>query len=115
MNRLSCALALWAAALMTSGCVSMGGGSSDDSGSAGASLSDSSRPGPKMSDSEIVSAIRDAYKQDEELASASINVTANQGVVTLSGRVPSAQVYNRAISVARSVTGRPPIASSLQF
>ncbi|MDQ5909505.1 MAG: hypothetical protein QG599_1600 [Pseudomonadota bacterium] len=115
MNKLAFTLAL-VAGLTTAGCVSMGGGSSDESSVAStSSLTDSGRPGPKLSDSEIVSAIKDAYKQDEQLASASINVTANQGVVTLSGSVPSAQVYNRAISVARSVTGRPPVAASLSF
>jgi osmotically-inducible protein OsmY len=101
------------AALTTAGCVSMGGGSSSEDSTA--NLSDSGRPGPKMSDSEIVSAIKDAFKQDEQLASAGINVTANQGVVTLSGNVPSAQAYNRAISLARSVTGRPPVAANLKF
>ncbi len=115
MNKLAFALAL-VAGLTTAGCVSMGGGSSDESSAASTtSLSDSGRTGSKLSDSEIVSAINDAYKQDQQLAGAGINVTANQGTVTLSGNVPSAQVYNRAISVARSVTGRPPIASNLNF
>lgn len=112
MNKLHLTLALLGA-LTAAGCVSMGsGGPSDDSA---ASLSNSGHPGPKLSDSEIISAIKDAYKQDEQLASASINVTANQGVATLSGSVPSPQAYNRAISLARSVTGRPPIAANLKF
>jgi len=115
MHKLHLTLAVLAA-LTTAGCVSMGGGSSsDDSVASTASLSDSGQPGPKMSDSAMVSAIKDAFKQDEQLASASINVTANQGVVTLSGNVPSAQAYNRAISLARSVTGRPPVAANLKF
>jgi len=114
MNKLPITLA-FLAALTTAGCAGMGGGSSDDNSSNAASLSASGRPGPKISDSEIVSAIKDAYKQDEQLASASINITANQGVVTLSGSVPSAQAYNRAISLARSVTGRPPVAANLKF
>ena len=104
------------AALTSAGCASMGGGSSsDDSAASTASLSDSGRSGPKMSDSDIVSTIKDAFKQDEQLASAGINVTANQGIVTLSGSVPSAQAYNRAISLVRSVTGRPPVAANLKF
>jgi hyperosmotically inducible protein len=115
MNKLPLTLALLAA-LTTAGCVGMGGGSSSDDRVAGtASLSDSGRPGPKISDSEIVSMIKDAFRQDEQLANAGINVTANQGVVTLSGSVPSAQAYNRAISLARSVTGRPPVAANLKF
>jgi hyperosmotically inducible protein len=114
MNKLPLTLA-FLAALTTAGCAGMGGGSSDDNSSSATSLSDSGRPGPKISDSEMVSAIKDAFKQDEQLANAGINVTANQGVVTLSGSVPSAQAYNRAISLARSVTGRPPVAANLKF
>ena len=110
MHKFHLTLALLAA-LTVAGCVSTGG-SSDDS-TAVASLSDSGRSGAKMSDSDMVSAIQDAFKQDAQLAG--INVSANQGVVTLSGSVPSAQAYNRAISVARSVTGRPPVATSLKF
>lgn len=113
MNKLPITLA-FLAALTTAGCAGMGG-SSDDNSSSATSLSASGRPGPKISDSEIVSAIKDAFKQDEQLANAGINVTANQGVVTLSGSVPSAQAYNRAISLARSVTGRPPVAANLKF
>lgn len=114
MNKLSLTLA-FLATLTTAGCASMGGGSSDDNSASATSLSGSGRPGPKISDSEIVSTIKDAFKQDEQLANAGINVTANQGVVTLSGSVPNAQAYNRAISLARSVTGRPPVAANLKF
>ncbi len=113
MNKLPLTLA-FLAALTTAGCASMGG-SSDDNSSSTASLVDSGRAGPKISDSEIVSTLKDAFKQDEQLASAGINVTANQGVATLSGNVPSAQAYNRAISLARSITGRPPVANNLKF
>ncbi|MFZ1828845.1 MAG: BON domain-containing protein [Candidatus Competibacteraceae bacterium] len=114
MHKLHLTLA-FLAALVATGCASMGGGSSDNSTTSVASLSDSGRGSPKISDSEIVAAIKDAYKQDEQLASANISVTATQGVVTLSGSVPSAPAYNRAISLARSVTGRPPVAADLKF
>ncbi len=113
MHKFHLALA-FLAAFATTGCSSLGGSSSGDSASS-TSLSASSNPAAKMSDSEIVSAIKDAYKQDQQLASASIEVKANQGVVTLSGNAPSAQAYNRAISLARGVTGRPPVASGLKF
>ncbi|MCC9002735.1 MAG: BON domain-containing protein, partial [Candidatus Competibacter sp.] len=61
--------------------------------------------------------IKSAFKQDPELAAANISISSDNGVVTLSGSVPSAQTYNRAISVARSVDGvRPPVkASNLTF
>ncbi|MBK8752144.1 MAG: BON domain-containing protein [Candidatus Competibacteraceae bacterium] len=51
---------------------------------------------------------KDAFKQDPQLATASITVTVEKGVVTLSGNAPNAQTYNRAISVARSAPGSTP-------
>lgn len=117
MNKLTLTLTLLAV-LTTAGCAGLGGGSSDSDGvSSTASLSDGGRGGPKVGDSEIVSSIKAAFKQDDQLASASINVTANNGVVTLSGSVPSPQAYNRAISLARSAPGvRPPVnAANLKF
>jgi len=82
-----------------------------------ASASNGGRGGAKVSDSEITSAIKDAFKQDPQLAAASISVAVENGAVTLSGNVPNAQTYNRAISVARSAPGvRPPvIATNLKF
>jgi osmotically-inducible protein OsmY len=119
MNKFHLTLALLAA-LTTAGCAGMGlgGGSADsDSGTSAASLGDSGRGGPKVSDSEITSTIKDAFKQDPELAAANITVNSDKGIVTLSGNVPNAQTYNRAISLARSVPGvRPPVkASNLKF
>lgn len=99
------------AALTMSGCASMGSGSSEEG--AANSLSDSGKNMPKMSDSEMVSAVREAFQKDPQLSA--INVTADQGTITLSGNAPSPQAYNRAISVARSVTGRPPVATNLTF
>lgn len=105
-------------ALATTGCMGLGGGSSDSDGvSSTTSLSDSGRGGPKVSDSEIAAAIKDAFKQDSQLANADISVTVDNSMVTLSGNVPNAQTYNRAISLARGVPGvRPPVnASKLRF
>ena len=118
MNTRPLVIPMLLAALTTAGCVSLGGGSSDsDSGSTAARSGDGGRAGPQVSDSDIISTIKDAFKQDPQLAAAGINVSANQGVVTLSGTVPSALVYNRAISVARSAPGvRPPVnAANLKF
>lgn len=117
MNKLTLTLTL-ATVLTTAGCAGLGGGSSDSEGiTTTASLSDSGRGGPKVADSEIVSAIKAAFKEDSQLASANINVTVNNGVVTLSGSVPSPQAYNRAISLARGAPGvRPPVnAANLKF
>ena len=110
--------ALLAAALAAAGCATLGSSDSGDSdSSSSATRSSGGRGGATVSDSDIVSAIKDAFKQDPQLAAASISVNASQGVVTLSGNVPSALVYNRAISVARSAPGvRPPVnAASLKF
>ena len=106
------------AALAATGCVSLGDGSSDDSGTASAaSLRDGGRGGPKVSDSEISSNIKDAFKQDPELAAANIAVTVDSGKVTLSGNAPNVQAYLRAGSLARNVPGvRPPVnVSNLQY
>jgi osmotically-inducible protein OsmY len=100
--------------LAISGCAGLGGGSSSDSETASPS---SGRGGPTVSDSEIMAAIQQAFKQDPELATASITVKVEKGIVTLSGNAPNAQSYNRAISLARNAPGvRPPvIASGLRF
>jgi osmotically-inducible protein OsmY len=108
-------------ALATTGCVSLGGGGSSSDSDSGTSyppaLAGDGRGASKVSDSDIASAIKDAFKQDPQLAAASITVTVEKGVVTLSGNAPNAQTYNRAISVARSAPGvRPPvIATNLKF
>ena len=86
---------------LAGGCAVPGGGST-----AGTSAGD----GKGVSDAGITSAIKEAFKQDELLSSADIDVTTEQGVVTLSGSVPSAPAYNRAISLARRVPGvKPPV------
>ena len=109
MHKLHLTLA-FLAAFTVSGCISTGG-SSGDSSASGSALSDSGAA--KMSDSELISAVNEAFKQDSQLSG--VRVTAEQGVVNLSGNVPSAQAYNRAISLARGATGRPPVADNLKF
>lgn len=102
-------------ALAISGCASLSGGSS--SNSEAVSPSASGRSSPTVSDAEIMAAITDAFKQDPELATASIAVKVEKGIVTLSGNAPNAQTYNRAISLARNAPGvRPPvIVANLRF
>ena len=93
MRRIFFAILLLGLGLIT-GCATSGGAG----GSAGAS------------DSDITAAVRDAFKQDEVLSSASIEVNTEKGVVTLSGAVPNAMAYTRAISLARRVPGvKPPV------
>ncbi|MDG4598123.1 MAG: BON domain-containing protein [Candidatus Contendobacter sp.] len=102
------------AALVATGCVSLGGGSGGDDNTTSAV---SGRGGPKVSDSEITAGIKDAFKQDPELAAANIAITVDKGVVSLSGNTPNVQAYNRAGSLARNVPGvRPPVnVSNLQY
>jgi osmotically-inducible protein OsmY len=59
----------------------------------------------RPSDSEVAAAVETALQEDKKLVSAQIDVTVDQGVVTLNGNVPSAPAFNRAISVARRVPG----------
>ncbi|MDG4560590.1 MAG: BON domain-containing protein [Candidatus Competibacter sp.] len=104
MHKLSLILAFLAALTLTA-CVGLGGGSSSDtSTSASTSLSDNARRGPKVSDSEITASIKDAFKQDDLLSNASITVTSDQGVVSMSGRL-TARAANRAMSLARAAPG----------
>ncbi len=105
------------AALTAAGCAGLGGGSDDSGTTSVASLREGGRGGPTVSDSEISSSIKDAFKQDPELAAANITVTVEKGVVSLSGSTPNVQAYLRAGSVARNVSGvRPPVnVSNLQY
>ena len=116
MNTRTLLIPVLSAALAVAGCVSLGSGPNDSDSDSGSSATRSSG-GSRVSDSEITASIKEAFKQDPQLAAASISVNAENGVVTLSGNVPTALVYNRAISVARSAPGvRPPVnAANLKF
>ena len=72
---------------------------------------------PSAADAAIASAVETALRQDEMLADADVDVMANQGVITLSGNVPNALAYNRAISIAGRVRGvkRPVKAIDLSY
>ena len=115
MNSRKLLIPVLLAALATAGCAGLGGGSSDDSGTA--SPGGGGRSGPNVSDSEITSSIQAAFKQDPELAAANIAVTVEKGVVMLTGNTPNVQAYLRAGSIARNAPGvRPPVnVSNLQY
>ncbi len=86
------------------GCATTAEDSSPDAGPS----ANQAKQGP--SDAEITSTVKAALQKDDLLASSDITVTAEQGVVTLSGSVPNALAFNRAISVARRVPGvQPPV------
>jgi osmotically-inducible protein OsmY len=82
--------------------VFLGGCATPDGDTAG---SDAAVEEATPSDSEVASAVETALQEDEMFASAEIDVMVDQGVVTLSGNVPNAPAFNRAISVARRVPG----------
>jgi len=95
MRKIFFAILLLGLGLIT-GCATSGGSAGGGGGGA--------------SDSDITAAVRDAFKQDEVLSATTIEVSTDQGVVTLSGAVPNAMAYTRAISLARRVPGvKPPV------
>lgn len=106
---LSASLAMCLAGVV--GCANMMGGSSETSGT---ETSVSQQPGGEApsgsSDASITTSVKEALRKDGMLGSLNIDVSTSKGVVTLSGNVPDALAYNRAISVARAVPGvRPPV------
>ncbi|MGB5063355.1 MAG: BON domain-containing protein [Candidatus Competibacter sp.] len=115
MNKLPLILAFLAALTLTA-CAGLGGGSgSGDSGASSTGSSDSARRGPQVSDSEITASIKDAFKQDDLLSNASITVTSDQGIVSMSGRL-TARAANRAMSLARAAPGvRRVVWSSIDY
>ena len=105
--------ALLAASLcFAGGCAQMQeltGGAETGSTTAGTNASSS------PNDAALVSAVKDALSKEASLANADITVTVNQGEVTLSGRVPDARTFNRAISTARTAAKRPVKAVDLVY
>ena len=117
MNKIPLILAFLAALTLTA-CAGLGGGSGggDSDGVASSTgLSDSARSGPQVSDSEITSSIKSAFKEDDMLSSANVTVTSNQGIVSMSGRL-TARAANRAMSLARAAPGvRRVVWSSIDY
>lgn len=64
----------------------------------------------RPADPVIESAVKNALQQDGLLAMANIQVDSDEGIVTLSGTVPNATAYLRALRIARDIDGvRPPV------
>jgi hyperosmotically inducible periplasmic protein len=68
---------------------------------------------PATDDGGITTRVRTALLNDTQVAANDINVTAVNGVVTLSGRVRSAAERDRAVAVARQTTGVSDVRSEL--
>ena len=64
-------------------------------------------------DSGISTRVRTALLNDPQVAAGDINVTASNGVVTLSGRVRSEAERERAVAVARQTSGVSDVRSEL--
>ena len=85
-------------------------------GSAGTESAPAGTSAPSSADdAALVSAVKDALSKESSLANADITVTANRGEVALSGRVPDARTFNRAISAARTAAKRPVKAVDLVY
>lgn len=76
-------------------------------GTSSASAPSSSASAPYTSDESLARAIRAAWNQDPGLRNIvpQVQVSANNGVITLNGAVPSAEVRNSLVSLARNTPG----------
>lgn len=61
--------------------------------------------GRALNDGALSARVKTALLADETVAGSSIDVDASAGVVTLSGRLPSAAQVERAVEIARSIEG----------
>ena len=68
---------------------------------------------PATDDSGLSTRVRTALLNDREVAATNINVTAANGVVTLSGSVRTAAERDRAVAVARQTSGVSDVRSEL--
>ncbi|MCC5853128.1 MAG: BON domain-containing protein [Alkalimonas sp.] len=66
---------------------------------------DEHRTYPQADDSTMIRNVSNALLSDEALARSRINVAAHRGHITLSGTVASMQDKNRAVEIAKTVTG----------
>ena len=76
---------------------------------------DAKRKALDTKDDEVTKAVRDRLAADEKLKAASIRVRADNGMVTLMGTVPNAQVKDRAVEMARKVPGVRAVRNELQL
>jgi len=79
-----------------------------------AGCASASRSGrPATDDSGISTRVRTVLLNDPQVAAGNINVTASNGVVTLSGRVRSEAERDRAVALARQTSGVSDVRSEL--
>lgn len=68
---------------------------------------------PATDDGGISTRVRTALLNDPQVAAGNINVTASNGVVTLSGQVRTAAERDRAVALARQTSGVSDVRSEL--
>jgi hyperosmotically inducible periplasmic protein len=68
----------------------------------------------RSSDSQISDSIKQNFKVDEKLSGADIDVHVDNGVVTLKGKVIGTAEADRAVSIAKSVSGVKRVDSNLE-
>ena len=68
---------------------------------------------PATDDGGISTRVRTALLNDTQVAAGNINVTASNGVVTLSGQVRTAAERDRAVALARQTSGVSDVRSEL--
>ena len=61
----------------------------------------------------ITAKVKAALSEDKQLSASRINVTSEQGIVRISGAVPSAEVGQRALELAAGVKGVRDVKSEL--
>ena len=71
--------------------------------------------GDTIDDATITTRVKTAFINDEQVGALRIDVDTFKGVVTLSGRVKSKDEEQKAIALARSVTGVLDVKSTLQI
>jgi hyperosmotically inducible protein len=72
------------------------------------------QPASALDDASITARVKTVLLNDTQVAATKIDVTSNQGVVTLSGSVKSKADETRAIELARGVQGVRDVRSQLQ-
>jgi osmotically-inducible protein OsmY len=70
--------------------------------------------GETIDDATVTTRVKTALINEPNVGAASIDVDTFKGVVTLSGRVKSAEEATRAVDVARRVSGVTEVKSTLQ-
>jgi hyperosmotically inducible protein len=71
-------------------------------------------PGAAVSDDTITVTAKTALAADPQIASLPINITTRQGVVMVSGSVPSAAASDRVLQIIASVSGVKDVKNTLK-